>query len=175
MSYYIVDVESDGPAAGLYSMVCFGIVKVTRSLDQTFYGQTAPLVGAKYDPKALAVSKFTRAQHEQFPEPGIAMTQFLGWISADTDRHKTFISDNLAFDWSFFNYYCHAFLGQNPFGWSGRRIGDLYCGMVKNGFAQWKFLRKTKHTHHPVDDAKGNAEALIHMVDQMGLDLGRLA
>ena len=26
--------------------------------------------------------------------------------------------------------------------------------------------RKTKHTHHPVDDAKGNAEALLYLVEQ---------
>jgi hypothetical protein len=29
-----------------------------------------------------------------------------------------------------------------------------------------KRLRKTKHTHHPVDDAKGNAEALLKMMKQ---------
>lgn len=29
---------------------------------------------------------------------------------------------------------------------------------------EWKRkYRKTKHTHHPVDDTKGNAEALIAM------------
>ena len=30
-------------------------------------------------------------------------------------------------------------------------------------------LRATKHTHHPVDDAKGNAEAMLAMV--RGFDL----
>jgi hypothetical protein len=30
-------------------------------------------------------------------------------------------------------------------------------------------LRKTKHTHNPVDDAKGNAEALLHMIENMEL------
>ena len=28
----------------------------------------------------------------------------------------------------------------------------------------WKKFRKTKHTHNPVDDAKGNAEALKHIL-----------
>jgi hypothetical protein len=60
--------------------------------------------------------------------------------------------------------------GHNPFGWSSRRIGDLYCGLVKDSRAQWKYLRKTKHTHHPVDDAKGNAEALLAM-QKMGLKI----
>ena len=39
--------------------------------------------------------------------------------------------------------------------------------MTKN----FKHLRKTKHTHHPVDDAKGNAEALLHMVQTLGLKI----
>jgi hypothetical protein len=35
----------------------------------------------------------------------------------------------------------------------------------------FKHLRKTKHTHHPVDDAMGNAEALLRMRDEMGLKI----
>ena len=42
--------------------------------------------------------------------------------------------------------------------------------MVKNTRHNFKHLRKTKHTHNPVDDAKGNAEALQSMI-KMGLRL----
>jgi hypothetical protein len=38
------------------------------------------------------------------------------------------------------------------------------CDTSKN----FKHLRKTRHTHRPVDDAKGNAEALLAM-REMGL------
>jgi hypothetical protein len=61
-------------------------------------------------------------------------------------------------------------VGENPFGYSGRRIGDMYCGMVKDSFAKWKHLRRTKHDHHPVNDAKGNAEAILAMRN-MGLKI----
>ncbi len=37
-------------------------------------------------------------------------------------------------------------------------------------FTNFKHLRKTKHTHNPVDDAIGNAEALLEM-KQMGLKI----
>jgi hypothetical protein len=30
---------------------------------------------------------------------------------------------------------------------------------------KWKRLRRTKHNHHPVHDALGNAEALIRLFD----------
>ena len=44
-------------------------------------------------------------------------------------------------------------------------------GLVKDTFKTFKHLRKTRHTHHPVDDARGNAEALLHMKHSMDLKL----
>ncbi|MBX3256623.1 MAG: hypothetical protein KF862_20975 [Chitinophagaceae bacterium] len=55
---------------------------------------------------------------------------------------------------------------KNPFGFSARRIEDLYCGMkMDTGLnAEWKRLfRKTRHDHNPVNDALGNAQALLAM------------
>jgi hypothetical protein len=46
----------------------------------------------------------------------------------------------------------------------------MYAGMKMDTFVKWKHLRKTRHTHHPVDDAKGNAEVLLQMKD-MGLKI----
>jgi len=33
--------------------------------------------------------------------------------------------------------------------------------LVQDTTKNFKHLRKTEHTHHPVDDARGNAEALL--------------
>jgi hypothetical protein len=43
--------------------------------------------------------------------------------------------------------------------------------LVKDASANFKHLRKTRHTHNPVDDAIGNAEALLHMKEAMGLKI----
>jgi len=67
-------------------------------------------------------------------------------------------------------WYFHHFLGENPFGHSSQNLGSLYKGLVKDSFDNFKHLRITPHTHHPVDDAKGNAEALLEM-KKMGLKL----
>jgi hypothetical protein len=67
-------------------------------------------------------------------------------------------------------WYFHHFLGENPFGYSSQNLGSLYKGLAKDTFVNFKHLRKTKHTHHPVDDAKGNAEALLEMKG-MGLSI----
>ena len=169
MSLIVVDVEADGPVPHLYSMVSFGAVVVEPSLALSCKGEVRP-VSERWLPEALAVSGVSREQHLSFEEPGPVMERFQSWIQESSKGRPVFASDNLAFDWMFITWYFHETLGRNPFGWSGRRIGDLYCGMVKDGYATWKHLRKTAHTHHPVDDAKGNAEALLAMV-AMGLKL----
>ena len=51
----------------------------------------------------------------------------------------------------------------SPFGFSSTNLGSLYKGMAGDMRKSFKHLRKTKHTHHPVDDARGNAEALLQM------------
>lgn len=170
MSYIVVDVEADGPVPEIYSMVCFGAVIVDQKLDKTFYGETAP-ISSVYDSGALAVSGISRNRHYQFPHPATTMANFSKWINTNSIGKPTFISDNPAFDWQWINYYFHKYLNTNPFGFSARRIGDLYCGMKmdagKNG--EWKKLyRKTKHDHNPLNDAIGNAEAILAM-QKMGL------
>jgi len=172
MSYVIVDVEADGPIPHKYSMVCFGAVILEPTLSKTFYGKTKPISNL-WVPESLAVSGFDRQQHESFDEPVKVMEDFVEWLSKNSIGKPTFISDNVAFDWQWINYYLHAYIGKNPFGFSGRRIGDLYCGMkMDTGLnAEWKRLyRKTTHDHNPVNDCLGNAEALLAMKN-MGLKI----
>lgn len=96
-----------------------------------------------------------------FNEPEIVMEAFAAWIKENGKDRPIFISDNNGFDWMFICWYFHHFTGGNPFGYSSQNLGSLYKGIVKDMFQTFKYLRKTKHTHHPVDDAKGNAEALL--------------
>ncbi len=166
----MVDVESDGPIPGDFSMICFGAVVVEPGLSRTFYGQLRP-ISERFIPQALAVSGFTREQTLQFPEPAGVMLSFAEWLRSISKDRLIFVADNNGFDWQFINWYFHHFTGANPFGFSSMNLGSLYKGMVKDTFQTFKHLRSTKHTHHPVDDAKGNAEALLTMKDEMGLKI----
>jgi DNA polymerase III alpha subunit (gram-positive type) len=170
MSYFSVDIEADGPAPGLYSMISFGAVLIEPGLNRTFYAELKP-ISDRWIPESLSVSGFTREQTMEFVEPLTAMTRFEEWINQSTKGRPIFIADNPGFDFSFINYYFHAFLGRNPFGFSSRRIGDLYCGAKLDAFAKWKHLRETRHSHNALDDAKGNAEAILKM-QEMGIKMG---
>jgi hypothetical protein len=87
-------------------------------------------------------------------------------------RKKTIVS------WYFLTYS-----GTNPFGYSSRRISDLWCGFKNDTKMQWKWMRSQEftdkdgrlhtgfpHTHNPVEDALGNAHALLYMINE-GLNL----
>ena len=172
MTLIVVDVESDGPAPGLYSMVSIGAVVVDATLKKTFYGEFAP-ISEQWIEGALAVSKISREQHLAYPNPQDTTKLFYDWVKANSDGRSILISDNNGFDAAYVNYYMHKYMGENPFGFSSRRIGDFYAGLTKDFFGanKWKHMRKTKHTHDPVDDATGNAEAIITMCQKHGLKM----
>lgn len=170
MSYFMVDIEADGPIPGDYSMISFGAVLVDEKLNKTFYGKLKP-ISENYIEEALQVSGFSRSETLDFEDPQITMAAFAEWIKVHSTGRPVFISDNNGFDWMFVCWYFHHFIGSNPFGHSSQNLGSMYKGLVKDCFKNFKHLRKTKHTHHPVDDAKGNAEALLSMKKEMDLKI----
>jgi hypothetical protein len=165
----MVDIEADGPIPGAYSMVSLGAVIVEKGLTRSFYGQLAP-ISERWVPEALTVSGHSREETLNFDAPRLVIERFAQWLGKECPQRPIFISDNNGFDWQFVNWYFHSFLGHNPFGFSSQNLGSLYKGMVKDTFQNFKHLRETRHTHHPVDDARGNAEALLRMKD-LGLKI----
>lgn len=177
MSIFMIDVESDGsiPGPDDFSMVCFGAVLVDRNFTfkDTFYGETAP-ISNNWNPEALAISGFTREQHETFEDPETTMTAFKEWVLTKNERRRPiFMADNNGYDYLFMHWYFEHFLGEkeDPFGWSSRNLNDLYHGLTGDLWSSFKHLRKTRHDHNPVNDAMGNAEALRYMVQKMGLKI----
>jgi hypothetical protein len=97
-------------------------------------------------------------------------THWLGQVVPPAEK-LMFISDNNGYDWMFMCWYFHHFLGDNPFGYSSTNLGSLYKGIERDTFKNFKHLRRTQHTHNPVDDAMGNAEALLAMKNKFGLKI----
>ncbi len=107
MSYFMVDVEADGPIPGRYSMVSFGTIVVEPGLKRTFYGRLRP-ISEQFVPAALAVSKLSREETLAFPNAGDVMREFGQWIGDNTTGRPVFVSDNNGFDWQFINWYFHG-------------------------------------------------------------------
>lgn len=126
----------DGPIAGDYSIVSIGLVVIEPSLKKTFYAEVKP-ISDKWIPEALAVSGFTREQTMEFEEALSVFTRLEAWVKENLiTGNPVFVADNPGFDFGAVNWYFHHFLGRNPFGWSSRRIGDLWCGMEKEILCQ---------------------------------------
>jgi hypothetical protein len=167
--YFTLDVEADGPCAGLYSMVSFAVVP-TDAPDQAFYSTLAP-IGERWQPDSLAISGFTREQQLAFEPADRVMARFQAWATSQLapDQRAQLVSDNPGFDLGFLTYYCEWAGFANPFGHSCRRIGDLFAGWKGNVRAtrDWQRWKRTPHTHCALDDAKGVAEAWLVLLDRI--------
>src|ERR1700744_1538089 len=108
MAYIMVDVESDGPIPGDYSMISFGAVLVKDGLQQTFYKRLKP-ISDKFLPDALAISGFSREETLTFDDPEKAMQEFTLWLKQVAVGRPIFISDNNGYDWMFICWYFYHF------------------------------------------------------------------
>jgi DNA polymerase III epsilon subunit-like protein len=168
MSWITVDIEADGPIPGDFSMIEIGAVVVdvaTKDLSRRFSANLRP-ISEKFHPEALAISGYTREQTMAFERPEKVMTDFAEWIAREGGDSPRFIADNNGFDWMFTCWYFHHFLGKNPFGYSSTNLGSFYKGVERDFAKSFKGYRKTTHTHKAVDDALGNAEAFLTILDR---------
>lgn len=139
MSYFLVDCEAE---FGCTSPVIEGATEIGVVL---------------YD-----APPFGTAFHWKRGEP---IGPLQAWVLSHSKGYPVMISDNPAFDWQWVAAeFARAGL-DNPFGFSARRIGDYAAGLKGNfrDANSWKRHRKTVHDHNPVNDARGNAEALWHL------------
>lgn len=153
-----VDVEATGisPFSGV--MTEFGAVHyVSRD---TYHGV---LYDAKPSVENPAIPVLTGGR--EFDRRKV-MGEFAAWLDAHVQGRPVFVSDNPAYDFGWMAYYFDEALGTNPFGHSGRRIGDFAAGLRGrwSGSQDWKRLRVTRHDHNPVNDAMGNAEAFAALI-----------
>lgn len=169
--HFVLDVEADGPCPSLYNMISFGLVSVADP-KRSFLGQVAPILDHAGIARAREVVGVSFETQKTYPPPEQTMAAARDWLHALAGERRVVLwSDNPAFDWQYWNWYCHRYLGDNPAGFSARRIGDMDAGRRGEPFNTnaWKTRRETAHTHNPVDDARGNAEALRWILGEMGV------
>lgn len=168
---FVIDVESDGQNIFKHNMISFGIVNIVDP-SLSFLGELYPVrMNDGGDLKARSISGVTWEEQLTYKPASEVMKNAREFVTDITggQRARSW-SDNPAYDFGWINTYMHEFTGDNIFGFSCRRIGDLHAGLLGDPFKtqEWKKFRKTKHTHNPVDDSRGNAEAMKVIFDNIG-------
>jgi DNA polymerase III epsilon subunit-like protein len=151
--WIFVDCEARGTSPVHGVLTEFGAVHYdTRD---SFHGR---LYDATPDPDNPAIS----IVGERLASDTEVAERFAAWLRDHLGgRRPVFVSDNPAYDWQWIaGMFDRAGL-ENPFGHSGRRVGDFWAGLNRNcsDTQGWKRFRKTPHDHNPVNDAMGNVEA----------------
>jgi hypothetical protein len=110
MSFFVVDIESDGPIPGDFSMLYIGAVRIPEDKESfacnpsdTFSIKLKPLPGANVEADAMNA---TGLSHEDFEkngeDPKDAMSEFYSWIMRrNKNGRPILISDNNQFDGMF--------------------------------------------------------------------------
>lgn len=174
---FIVDVEATSKTPMTGVMTEFGVVHVVTGT--AFYAHlynfrphpdipALPLVDTDGDGRPIANPYWDAIDADGFsvrkrhPRLDRCATELSGWVHGFGVDRPTLVSDNNGFDAMWLNCFTDEQIGETVFGHSSRRIGDFYAGVQGKWGDQssWKKLRRTAHTHNPVDDARGNAEAL---------------
>jgi hypothetical protein len=184
--YFSVDIETDGEAPGVGSMLSIGISALhpdTLEETGTFYRTLHRL------PDAGASSK-TMAWWDQFLDSYVASRKdAVAPVEAIRDMHSfvkqqcrmhmkngkgptpIFVAYPASFDFSFVYYYCHRFLGESIFSFSALDmksyamglLGSSFIGATKSNFRQ-EWQTELPITHHALDDARSQADQFRKML-----------
>jgi ribonuclease T len=158
-TFISVDIESDGPIPGDYSMLQIGASVI--GTDEKFEVKLAP-ISDRYDPEALAVSGLNReilTRKGQAPERAMRLfTSFVYGTCKDTK--PVYVGFNGMYDWMFTHWYFIHFLAHDPFGHGGLEMKSYYMG--KHRLPTWDATRSSQWprsygldnpSHNAVDDA----------------------
>lgn len=173
-----IDIESDGPAPGLNSMLALGAAAFDGETDQvlsTWYATLFPLPDARSSPETMA---WWATQPDAWAEvntgrqaPHLAVPDFAAWCEALPGRPVA-VAPPIAFDFAFTSYYLWRFTGRNPLGFGGCDIKSYANGLAGRvnyrGLSEEQMLDLTglppqaaPLTHVAVDDATGQGRLFM--------------
>lgn len=139
--YISLDIETDGPAPGVNSMLALGAVAIKPeeggewSEVGEWYKKFQTIPRSWPHPDTM---RWWESQPEAWKEvmkdreaPDVAIADFIGWLEGEFGKYKLIaIGWPIAFDFAFVNYYCHAYIGRNPLGFAGLDIRSYINGLM---------------------------------------------
>lgn len=178
--YIVVDIETDGPAPGLHSMLSMGAVATTGTDELgSFYQKLEPLEEAQADPETMAwwqsqPDAWEEVCRDARPAPTV-MKEFLEWLNT-FDSDVVFTAHPISFDYTFVSWYLWRFTGKNPFRRSNYLatfdISSFIAGKydkplgqsIRQELPMWMQQGMPEHTHNALDDARGYAAILRNIL-----------
>jgi hypothetical protein len=186
-TYISIDIETDGPCPGINSMLSLGAAVFRLDGQEMEHGL---LMGRHWAANLLALPegqqnpdtmKWWKTQPDAWAElekdvrnPAEAMPDFVLWCNqwrtATAPGKLVAVAWPAAFDFSFVNYYCWRFAGENPLGFACMDIRSYAAGLVDSDHyyrlpeSEIKAIAGQKQEglqdHHALDDAIDQADLM---------------
>lgn len=179
--YISIDVETDGPIPGEYSMLSLGAAAFVEGNPypvSTFSMNLDTLPGKKGHPDTL---KWWGTQPEAWVacrenprDANFVMMGFRDWIgtlSKEHDAKPVCVAYPSGFDFLFVYWYLIKFTGKSPFSFSAVDIKTYAMAMLKKGYRECSkkgmpkhWFSDAPHTHRAVDDAIEQGQLFMNML-----------
>lgn len=190
--YFSVDVETDGPIPGPYSMLAVAIVvagsfdgisfKRTHDFGASFYRELRP-ISPHFQEEALAVNRLDRQMLlDRGCEPAVAMREAAEWILLHAgNATPILVAYPLGFDWAWLYWYFVRFNnGDSPFRHSlAFDIKTAYAVKAQIPIAKagrskvYSALKSSRlHSHNALDDAMEQADIFANLFEWTGMENG---
>jgi len=176
--YVSTDIETDGPAPGLNSMLSFGSAAFlgNKTLLTTFSANLEILEGATSHPETVAwwatQPEAWEACRKDPQPPEIIIPRYVAWLK-DLPGIPIFVGYPAAFDFMFITYYLYRFAGENPFSYFALDIKSYAMAIMKTEFSyvsksnmprEW--FDELPYTHIALDDAVSQGALFCNMLAQ---------
>jgi hypothetical protein len=179
--FVVVDIEVDGPAVGMHSMLSLAAVATTPHKELgRFYQKLETLEGAARDPATTAWwDKYPEAWKEAITDPQPVrkvMTDFYDWVTG-FGKEPIFVSSPIGLDYTFVSWYLLRFAPRNPFMNEKNNIRTLDIRSYVAGKFNFSYDNSSRlkwpesltknlpaHTHKAIDDAAGYAVVLRGLI-----------
>lgn len=184
--YLSIDVETDGPIPGMYSMLSFGVaaMDITGAVLDTFSVNLELLDDACENADTMKWWKQRWHLYEETRKdavhPSQAMQDYVTWqkqLRKDHDCKLAYIGYPIVFDQMFVYWYAIKFTGKDYAGFSGADIKSYASAALKKPYkevnkrdmpARWK--SESKHTHIAIDDAIEQGKLGMAILRELGIE-----
>ena len=176
-TYICLDIETDGPSPGQYSMLSFGSVafRLNKTVLATFERNLELLPGAKQDPKTMHFWENQpdawQACRGNLVSPKDAMQEYCAWLKTFPEP-RVCVAHPVGFDFTFIHWYLHEFAGESPFFPAGLDVASYAMAVLDQPFSQSHrpYLPREwidsgiPQNHKAIDDALGHAMMFCNIV-----------